>query len=254
MDTRIVLKVHQEAALAALTRLVQSGEQLLERSPFEYYDNSLNRENPHATYDVAMASAARVVREGAATWCVEAQTVLADIFDGFNLPESVLIGHNKMFPRVSVLRTIIARVESDSTSVSHASVTATHPAIAIRCHRNFQAGHYEDAVFDAFKALENEIRAKVNAPLDEVGAELMKKAMNPSNPKLTFSPVSAEQESVYLLFRGAMGFLKNPLSHRFLQNIDERTAAEAIAFASLLMRLVERSESSVDNSAVKSGL
>jgi hypothetical protein len=78
--------------------------------------------------------------------------------------------------------------------------------------------------------------------MDEVGMTLIKLAMNPAKPRLCFSPVAAEQEAVYQLYRGALGTLKNPLSHRFLEQIDEVSAAESIAVASFLRRLLEQAK------------
>ena len=39
-------------------------------------------------------------------------------------------------------------------------------------NKYFEAKHFHDAVFDAFKALENAIREKIGAPMDEVGMSL----------------------------------------------------------------------------------
>lgn len=238
METHIILKVPKQTAITALTKLIKSGEQLLERSPRQFYEPGTY--DPVTGLDRPLLAAAKQVRDGAMDWCIEVQATFAVIFEGFQLSESILIGDNKMFPKVSVLRNIISRLQKSSISLTFASIATSHPSISAKCYQNFRAGHYADPVFDAFKALENEIRLKLGAPLDEVGSKLIIRAMNPSDPKLRFSDVAAEQESVFLLFRGAIGFLKNPLSHRFLDTVDQVAAAEAISFASMLMRLLER--------------
>jgi len=77
------------------------------------------------------------------------------------------------------------------------------------------------------------------APATEVGVGLMTYAMNPKNPLLHFSAIPAEQEGYYALFRGAIGALKNPLSHRSIGHNDPARVLEHLAFASLLMRLID---------------
>ena len=237
----MILKVDKDAAVAALLELIASGEEILKRDQSKFYDDALPRTSYiHPSLESSVLRRyAEATRKLTATWCERAQRVVTDSFVGFSLSDSLFIGDNKMFPRVSVLKEILLKIEKSALTLGSANVTAAHHEISGRCGRNFMAGHYDDAVFDAFKALENGVRSRIGAPLDKVGADLVKEAMNPTTPKLVFSPVPSEQESVYLLFRGAIGFLKNPLSHRFQLPLDEQTAAEAVAFASLLMRLVD---------------
>ena len=53
------------------------------------------------------------------------------------------------------------------------------------------------------------------------------------------SLVPAEQQAAHDLYRGAIGFLKNPQSHRFLNTTDAVKAFEVLAFASFLMRKLD---------------
>jgi hypothetical protein len=53
------------------------------------------------------------------------------------------------------------------------------------------------------------------------------------------STIQAEQGAVNLLFRGAIGFFKNPQSHRFVGVKEEHVALELLGFASLLLRTVD---------------
>jgi len=235
----IILKVKNEVATAELKRLIASGEGLLETSPLHHY-SEVGEYDAARGRNIGLENAAKAIRTNAVDWYEEVLRAFGRVFEGFTLPESTLIGHNRMFPKTSVIREVLSKVESEAVPLVFASVSSIHPEIASRCYRNFQAGHFDDVMFDAFKALENCIRVKIQAPLDEVGLALVKIAMNPSKPLLLFSPVPAEQEAVYQLYRGAFGMLKNPLSHRFLDSIDELMAAEAIGFASLLRRLLDR--------------
>lgn len=116
---------------------------------------------------------------------------------------------------------------------------AVHPTIARHCRSIFEVGRYDDAVFNAFKALEDQIRTRTGAGPAEVGVTLVSTALNPKAPKLQFSTVPAEQEGAHHLYRGAIALLKNPHSHRFVGIDDPVRAFEAIAFASLLLRMLD---------------
>jgi len=114
-----------------------------------------------------------------------------------------------------------------------------HPKIARRCSVLFDSGQYDDAILAALIMVEEEIRARICAEPSDVGVNLVSKAMNPKSPRLVFSDVASEQEAAHALYRGAIGFLKNPRSHRFVDTADPVHAFEALAFASLLMRLLD---------------
>ena len=68
----------------------------------------------------------------------------------------------------------------------------------------------------------------------------MSNAMGPNGP-LRFSNIMSEQEGWHSLFRGAMGALKNPASRRIVVHADPVRVMELLAFASLLMRLLDDS-------------
>ncbi len=85
------------------------------------------------------------------------------------------------------------------------SFSSFHPKIAGKCRIYFDTGLYDDAIFNAMKIVEDEVRKKSSLPNTEYGVSLITTAMNPKMPILLFSAVPAEQESVYYLFRGALG-------------------------------------------------
>jgi uncharacterized protein (TIGR02391 family) len=101
------------------------------------------------------------------------------------------------------------------------------------------AGKYDSAVLEAFKAVEEAVREQAGAPATKFGVALLSYAMNPKDPRLCFSAIPAEQEGFHALFRGAIGALKNPLSHRSIGHNDPVRVLEYLAFASLLMRLID---------------
>jgi uncharacterized protein (TIGR02391 family) len=114
-----------------------------------------------------------------------------------------------------------------------------HTMVVRRCKGPFEAGRYDDAIRNAFIAVEEEIRARISGDPTDLGVELVTKAMNPSSPRLVFSKVKPEQEAAHLLYRGAIGYIKNPLSHRFLDTTDPDRTFELLAFASLLLRMLD---------------
>ncbi len=122
--------------------------------------------------------------------------------------------------------------------------TYVHPAIIKKSFDLLSTGHFDSAVLQAFKLLETKIRKKINAPPEEIGLSLIRRAFHPDNGPLTnFELPKSERESFANYIAGAFGYYKNPCSHRdvemgFLQ------AFERIVVASDLLKVVE-------NAAVK---
>jgi len=120
------------------------------------------------------------------------------------------------------------------------TIDSLHPKIVQRCRQCFESGQYDDAIFNAMKTVEEEIRSRSGAASTDLGVALVSKVMNPNqNPKLVFSSVKAEQEAAHSMYRGAIGSFKNPLSHRFLDTCDPIKTFEILGFASLLMRMLD---------------
>jgi uncharacterized protein (TIGR02391 family) len=124
-----------------------------------------------------------------------------------------------------------------------------HPKVRARCGRNLALGQYDDAIFNALKALEEEIRFRISGTPEDIGVALVSKAMSPKNARLIFSGVIAEQEAYHSLYRGAIGVFKNPLSHRFLDITDELRANEILGFVSLLMKILDEAKDQISEAA-----
>jgi integrase/recombinase XerC len=119
------------------------------------------------------------------------------------------------------------------------SFSSFHPKIAGKCRVYFDTGLYDDAIFNAMKIVEDEVRKKASLPNTDYGVNLISNAMSPKAPIIIFSTISAEQEAAHNLFRGALGSSKNPLSHRFLDTDDPVKTFEILSLASLLMRMLD---------------
>jgi hypothetical protein len=108
----------------------------------------------------------------------------------------------------------------------------------------FRRGDYDTAVFQAFKEVEVTVRRAGNMkggdyPDSDIGVALMRKAFNPEKgPLADMAVVPAEREAVMHLFSGAIGYAKNPTSHRDVA-ITAAEAARLIIFASHLLNMVE---------------
>ena len=116
-----------------------------------------------------------------------------------------------------------------------------HPVIAYKVWSLFLRGEYDTAVFQAFKEVEVAVRDAGSYTTKDYGVNLMRKAFHSQNGTLTdANQLLAEQEATSALFAGAIGLYKNPPSHRNV-NITPVEAAEAIIFASCLLKIVDSS-------------
>jgi uncharacterized protein (TIGR02391 family) len=140
---------------------------------------------------------------------------------------------------VNDLNQIINSNPDTQLQVFQISFMSLHPKIIQRCQVPFCTGQYDDAIFNAMKVVEEEVRVRISATPSDLGVSLISKAMNPNSPILILSNVPSEQEALHALFRGAIGSFKNPLSHRFLDNSDPIKTFECLALASLLMRMLD---------------
>jgi uncharacterized protein (TIGR02391 family) len=120
-----------------------------------------------------------------------------------------------------------------------ASIASLHATILARSGPQFIDGHFDDAILNAFKAVEERLRERVASPNVLYGVDLASAALRVNDGKLVVGTIQAEQEAVHLLFRGAIGFFKNPQSHRFVGVKEEHVALELLGFASLLLRTVD---------------
>jgi uncharacterized protein (TIGR02391 family) len=114
-----------------------------------------------------------------------------------------------------------------------------HPSLLEHVYATFLRGNYDTAVFEAFKEVEIAVRSAGHLPPELIGTDLMRKAFNPSGGPLS-SPGAhpSEEQALSDLFAGAIGWAKNPASHRNVE-IPAAEAAELITLASYLLRVVD---------------
>ena len=135
-----------------------------------------------------------------------------------------------------------------------ARIAALHADVREVADRYLESGHPEVAIFEAFKAINNRVKAMTGLDLD--GSKLMGEAFADTNPPITLGDLSTEtgrnvQAGFRLLFMGAVRGIRNPEAHELFKALDAEEALETLAFASMLMRRLD--EAQVNNDGVGSG-
>ena len=113
-----------------------------------------------------------------------------------------------------------------------------HPSITQDVWMELARGNYEVAVFKSMRAVEIAVRTVCRYPPELVGTDLVRRAFGRDGPLTRSTEPAAEQEALAHMFAGAIGYYKNPQSHRAV-NVEPKAAREAALLASHLLRIVE---------------
>lgn len=101
-----------------------------------------------------------------------------------------------------------------------------------------QTHRFDTVVGEATRILEDRVRRLSGLGTDVSGVDLMKSAFGGTSPKLRLSTNASEQEGAHLLFRGVVGFIRNPVHHR-LEKIERERAIQILGFIDYLLYLAE---------------
>jgi uncharacterized protein (TIGR02391 family) len=140
----------------------------------------------------------------------------------------------------------LAKLAADQNECSaqgfHMTLDGLHPKIVERCRNLFETGQYEDAIFNAMNAVEEEVRDKISVNSTDVGGALITKALNPESPLLSLSKTIVEQDAAHSLYRGAVSWFKRAVSLRSVNGSGPVKAFECLALGSLLMRMLDEAK------------
>jgi uncharacterized protein (TIGR02391 family) len=115
-----------------------------------------------------------------------------------------------------------------------------HPSIADKAWLSLSRGELDEAVFGAFKVVEESVRKASGYAATDIGVQLMRKAFDKAaGPLSDMQQPEPEREALAHLFAGAIGSYKNPHSHRTVNVSDPRAAQEQLMLASHLLRIVD---------------
>ena len=110
----------------------------------------------------------------------------------------------------------------------------------------FIDGHYAQAIFEAFKVVNNAVKEKSGID-DKDGQTLMAHVFSCSFPVLALNSLKSqsekdEQDGFKFLFMGAMAGIRNPKAHENVKQADPYRTLHYLIFASLLMTKVDESK------------
>ena len=128
---------------------------------------------------------------------------------------------------------------------------ALHPRIRQVSEELFKDRHYSEAIFAAYRELEQIVREK-SGLTDQSGRRLMTTAFNETKPVLRLNDLVSredkdEQEGFKFLFMGATTGIRNPKAHKRVEQKDVFRTIEYLCFASLLAKRVDESTKSSDD-------
>jgi uncharacterized protein (TIGR02391 family) len=119
-----------------------------------------------------------------------------------------------------------------------------HPGFPQKVRNLFDDGHCAEATFAAFKYVDKVVQK--HSGKKESGQKLMLAVFSKDNPVIKLNPLKNqseedEQEGYRFMFAGAVMGIRNPGGHEIELSDDPDVCLDHLAFASLLVRRLERS-------------
>ena len=116
-----------------------------------------------------------------------------------------------------------------------------HPEISGVSLKLFDNGHYSQAIFEAFKYLD--IQVKFLSGINESGYKLMMTAFAETAPKIKLTSLvtssdTDEQMGFKFIFAGVMSAIRNPRGHDITSDSIDR-CLDYLSLASVLLRRME---------------
>lgn len=119
-----------------------------------------------------------------------------------------------------------------------------HTGFPVKVRQLFDDGHGAEATFHAFKYVEKVVQK--HARSTQIGEKLMMAVFNEASPAVKLNTLSNpseqdEQRGYRFIFAGAIVAIRNPGGHEITLSDDPDVCLDHLAFASLLLRRLERS-------------
>ncbi len=116
-----------------------------------------------------------------------------------------------------------------------------HPRVVKASKTLFTNGHYAEAIFAAFRAVENFVRKKAGSTF--YGKQLMATVFNENNPIIQVPEAGHFNKDVqegfkFLFMGGALG-IRNPKAHDEVIQKDSYITLEYLGFASFLLKRID---------------
>jgi uncharacterized protein (TIGR02391 family) len=149
------------------------------------------------------------------------------------------MGHTKC-----LYEDVVAKPVRQPTRVT---LPGLHPLISAASGTQVASQHYDEAVFNAFKAVEDRVKKLTGST--QSGKPLMTSTFNEQNPVLDITSENAdaaqkadEAEGFKFLFMGGAQGIRNPRGHGPNLQTDAQEALEMLALASLFMRRLDTAD------------
>lgn len=136
-------------------------------------------------------------------------------------------------------------VETTPASLLHPfDLRNVHSGFPQKVRDLFNDGHCAEATFAAFKHVDKIVQR--HSGKKESGQKLMMTVFSKENPVIKLNPLTNqseedEQEGYRFMFAGAVMGIRNPGGHEVELSDDPDVCLDHLAFASLLIRRLERS-------------
>jgi len=117
-----------------------------------------------------------------------------------------------------------------------------HPVVESSSKSLFVSSHFSQAIFEALKALESEI--KEIGKIDSSGQRLINEAFKENEPKIKLNPMNDisekdEQAGFRFIFMGVMRGIRNPKAHNNINWSDPSLALKYLCMISLLFEKLD---------------
>lgn len=167
------------------------------------------------------------------------------IFMSDLIESGVVRGEENIERTATFMRLIDEKLAGDATPATEASnedeflLSLLHPAIIKSSWPQYRTGHLRDAVFNAFVAIGDLLRALTGLKLD--GKPLVEQALSVQSPLLVLSTTDTEsgrndQVGFMQIIGGAFTGIRNPKAHSLQHDLTPLKVAQYLVFASLLAR------------------